>query len=68
MFKPSRNEKCRVSCEYHYNETVQIIRYDIQIHKKKESIPFIFNDESTGSSTVCLKSKCTDFPMDELEM
>jgi hypothetical protein len=26
------------------------------------------NVQAVGEYTVCLKSKCTDFPMDELEM
>jgi hypothetical protein len=30
MFKPSRNEKSRVNCEYLYSEVVQITKNDIQ--------------------------------------
>ena len=33
MFKSSHNEINRVNRAYHYNEIVQIIKYDIQIKK-----------------------------------
>jgi hypothetical protein len=31
-------------------------------------IPYFLIDKTHLMYTVCLKSKCTDFPMDELEM
>jgi hypothetical protein len=55
-------------------ETEKPLENQFQFHKSDGMINTIKkfghtdNDDVDDMYTVCLKSKCTDFPMDELEM
>jgi hypothetical protein len=47
---------------------MHVMNYDVESAPLIQFPLFVAMNEHTKLYTVCLKSKCTDFPMDELEM